>query len=733
MAQLLHHQEPAFYGKEFHGCRFSILQFFGFRRRLRSTKMLSDKKHDQGKSSSGSRRRSSYAPLKDEDSGIINDEKNIEVNKKQKAPKRNSGKASLRSLILRKLYGKEGQKEKMLPVAPKLLRTISIHYLENNEYVLDGRATSSGDGSSHSTTLSMQNATNTNPHHAISSIPDGSDIDTSSSFLLKSGDSHVKKKSHRSISMDGVLHKVPYGMKMSGDVISEGLPRSASATYDRDGLKPYTAIGPKRHANQGFRRSHSLTESLESYSRLLDSIASSESKRILTNSKSTRNHSLDGSIIMSSFQGVSTSEFSSQSLVSHDENLVTPENSLSSIVPEKNDVDGDVKVAVDESSRYEAAGGSENPVLLEDHINSKKCDVVEVSAEADSYTASSSLEVNDIAEEHETTFHDNDQVPELGSVCSMPEVDIPGEHAETCDDDPVHSSIEADSCTALPSKDDISEEHPATSCNSQFHSFHISEPTEGTFCVPDPSPEFEADTYLSCEQETESPMSVLDVTFSDDPTSLVKHTPLDDTPLKPRILHLGDANISTGVDVVKESDFDDLNSLQVDPAHEAEFNYVRDIFKKSSFSNETLFDEWYSQNIAALQEEDCQHYEAAAAAFDFTDMSADQLLLFDLTNEALLEIYKKYSVCKKLSWSPSFDRPKPVGHLILKELWSKMSCRLDEQPQSPIEVDTILSSDLVKSDRWINFQRDADHLGNKLADFVFEKLVTELILQLADF
>jgi hypothetical protein len=79
MAQLLHHQDSAFYSKELHGYRWGILQFFGFRRRLRSTKMLSDKKHGQGKSSGGSKCRSSYAPLKNEDSGIMDDEKNTEV------------------------------------------------------------------------------------------------------------------------------------------------------------------------------------------------------------------------------------------------------------------------------------------------------------------------------------------------------------------------------------------------------------------------------------------------------------------------------------------------------------------------------------------------------------------------------------------------------------------------------------------------------------------------------
>jgi hypothetical protein len=208
--------------------------------------------------------------------------------------------------------------------------------------------------------------------------------------------------------------------------------------------------------------------------------------------------------------------------------------------------------------------------------------------------------------------------------------------------------------------------------------------------------------------------------------------PLADTLLNPRILHLDNADASAGTAAIQKGDFD---GLQVDPRHEIEFNHVKDIFKKSSFSNEILFDEWCSQNITALQEVDCQHYEAAAASFDFTDMSADQLLLFDLTNEGLLDIYKKYSVSEsRFSWFSSFDRPKPVGNRVLKELWSGLSCHLDERPRSSIEVDTILSNDLVaRSDPWTTFSGDADHVGNKLVDFVFDKLLTELVLQLAEF
>jgi hypothetical protein len=120
--------------------------------------------------------------------------------KKQKASRKNSGKATLRSLILRKIYRKEGQKEKMLPVAPKLLHTISKHYLESNECILDGEATSSVDGSLHGSTLSKQDATNSDLQHATSDTVGGSDNNTSFLISLKRDNSHVKRKSHCSIS-----------------------------------------------------------------------------------------------------------------------------------------------------------------------------------------------------------------------------------------------------------------------------------------------------------------------------------------------------------------------------------------------------------------------------------------------------------------------------------------------------------------------------------------------------
>ncbi|VAH56853.1 unnamed protein product [Triticum turgidum subsp. durum] len=718
------------------------------------------------KLTAGSRLRGCYVPFKDEDSGVtdeqravIDEYKNTKVKNKHKGSKKSSGKSGLKSLFSRKLYGKEDQKEKMLPVGPKLLRTLSIHYLENNDYVLNGQSAANGDSSSHDAKLSLPNDTSTNLQQDTLSNLDGSGTD------------HVKRKSHRSISMDGILHKVPYGQRLSGDNIRQELPRSASATYDRDGLKPCIGTAAKRHGNSGFRRSRSLSESLESYSHLLDSISSSESKRLLTSSKSTRDHSLDGLGAATALQRTSISQLRSKSVVRLAEFLVIPEDTLAPEVPEE--IVGDVKLAVDEGSCNEVAGGSEDPVSLEELLS--ECDVVESSTEDNLCIAPLASEVVDVSEEQaplassemvdvseEAATYDDD-LEVLSStqakLCTDPsasEVDIPEEHATTCnDDDLIHSSTGADPCTLLSlllSADvDIAEQQVPPS-DDQIRS-----------CITQPSEDIDIAEELATISEDNQIHSFDSLkSVKDHPAaSSENQTMLNDSSLVEKTVHSNEAHDhSVGTDddldsstsvkpptsssteeniLLQENNLTDLNALQEaadDPKNEAELAYVNDIFNKSSFRDEALFEAWRSQNRAALQEDDCQHYDAAAAAIDFTDMSADELLLFDLTNEALLEVYKDYAAGE--SRQPrfsSFQRPKPVGDRALRELRSRVGRQLDERPQSGVEVDVdaVLSSDLGKAERWSNFRREADQVASLVANSVLDRLVTELALQLAKF
>jgi hypothetical protein len=197
-----------------------------------------------------------------------------------------------------------------------------------------------------------------------------------------------------------------------------------------------------------------------------------------------------------------------------DENLVTAEDALTPHAQEKTDIDADANVAMDDSSGDVVAGDSEKPALLEECINGKKFDVA-VSAEEDSCIVPSPSEVVDTSEEQAATCGNNDQVPSSAEVDFLAahsmseEVDILEEHAETCNDAQIHSSAQADSCTALLSEDaKIAEEQTPAFHDNQMH-------------------EFEADISLSFEQESESPVSVLDMAFSAAAACPVKHTPLD--------------------------------------------------------------------------------------------------------------------------------------------------------------------------------------------------------------
>uniref|UniRef100_A0A453DZE0 DUF4378 domain-containing protein n=1 Tax=Aegilops tauschii subsp. strangulata TaxID=200361 RepID=A0A453DZE0_AEGTS len=656
----------------------------------------------------------------------------FQVKNKQKGSKKSSGKSGLKSLFSRKLHGKEDQKEKMLPVGPKLLRTLSIHYLENNDYVLNGQSAANGDGSSHGVKLSPPNDTSTNLQQDTLSNLDGSGTD------------HVKRKSHRSISMDGVLHKVPYGQRLSGDNIRQELPRSASATYDRDGLKPYIGTAAKRHGNSGFRRSRSLSESLESYSHLLDSISSSESKRVLTSSKSTRDHSLDGPGVATALQRTSNSQLRSKSVVRLAEFLVIPEDTLAPEVPDE--IVGDVKLAVDEASCNEVAGGSENPVSLEELLS--ECDVVESSTEDNLCIAPlSSSEVVDVSEEEAATCDDDLEVlsSTQAKLCTDPsasEVDIPEDHATTCnddDDDLIHLSTGADPCTLLgllQSEDINIAEQQVTPSDVQIQSCATAQPSEDIDIAEEPAIISE-DNQIQSFDALKSVKDSLPVEKTVHSSESPDHSVGTDDDLESSISVTLPTSSSAPENILQENNLSDLNALQeaaADPKNEAELAYVKDIFNKSSFRDEALFDGWCSQNRAALQEDDCQHYDAAAAAIDFTDMSADELLLFDLTNEALLDVYKDYAAGE--SRQPrfsAFQRPKPVGERALRELRSRVGRRLDERPQSGVEVDVdaVLSSDLAKEDRWGNFRREADQVASLVANSVLDRLVTELALQLA--
>lgn len=91
------------------------------------------------------------------------------------------------------------------------------------------------------------------------------------------------RREHHHISMDGILHKIPYGHKSSKNAMKE--IQSLCEDDSKSKLSSKTFSFTKKNSSKSMRRSHSLIDSLDKYSRLLDTISSEKAKGIPETSK----------------------------------------------------------------------------------------------------------------------------------------------------------------------------------------------------------------------------------------------------------------------------------------------------------------------------------------------------------------------------------------------------------------------------------------------------------------
>ncbi|KAF3449194.1 hypothetical protein FNV43_RR09922 [Rhamnella rubrinervis] len=175
----------------------------------------------------------------------------------------------------------------------------------------------------------------------------------------------------------------------------------------------------------------------------------------------------------------------------------------------------------------------------------------------------------------------------------------------------------------------------------------------------------------------------------------------------------------------------DMRHLQVDANDKAEFSYVRDVLELSGFSGNGFLGTWHSED----QPVDPLVYEAVEGClFLDPDCSGneggkcDHMLMFDLINEVLMEIYgRSYSYYPKpLSWL-SHIRPMPVGHHVLSQVWELISCYLSLRPEVDKSLDYVLNADLAKGDGWMNLQFDTECVALELEDLVFDDILEELV------
>ncbi|KAJ8532941.1 hypothetical protein K7X08_015830 [Anisodus acutangulus] len=174
----------------------------------------------------------------------------------------------------------------------------------------------------------------------------------------------------------------------------------------------------------------------------------------------------------------------------------------------------------------------------------------------------------------------------------------------------------------------------------------------------------------------------------------------------------------------------DLNKIhfqiQVNKRYKAEFNYVKDILELSGFSGNTFLGKWHSayQPVNPSLFEEVEGY----CLLDQEGGTCDQLLLFDLINEVLLQIYERSSsYWPKSLTCRSHIHTMPVGYHVLGEVWTDINSCFKSEMKIDQPIDDAVSRDLAKDETWLNLQFDAVCVGLELEDLILDDLLEELI------
>ncbi|KAJ8754253.1 hypothetical protein K2173_002153 [Erythroxylum novogranatense] len=177
---------------------------------------------------------------------------------------------------------------------------------------------------------------------------------------------------------------------------------------------------------------------------------------------------------------------------------------------------------------------------------------------------------------------------------------------------------------------------------------------------------------------------------------------------------------------------DDTLHFQVDAKDKADFDYVREILELSGFTQDEELGTWHSDeqpvDPSLFQEMiDCMLLDPESSGNEEGD-NFYYLLLFDLINEVLMDIYaKSYSFYPIPLSSLSKIRPMPMGQHVLKEVWGQIRWYMNSSPGHRHYLDYILSKDLAKSDGWMNLQFDMECVGLELEDMIFDDLLDEVV------
>ncbi|KAK7356913.1 hypothetical protein VNO80_16193 [Phaseolus coccineus] len=178
----------------------------------------------------------------------------------------------------------------------------------------------------------------------------------------------------------------------------------------------------------------------------------------------------------------------------------------------------------------------------------------------------------------------------------------------------------------------------------------------------------------------------------------------------------------------------EIPCIEVDPSNEAAFNYVRKVLDLSGFTGHDSLGIWFSDNQpvdpSVYEElEGCLLLDPDCSGNRGEGGECSHLLLFDIVNEGLLEIFgRSYNYYPRPLSSLSRVHPLPTGEKVLYNVWKLISWYLNSTIYDLYtSLDYYVSKDLSKYDGWMNLQFDSECVGLELDDLIFDDLLEEMI------
>ncbi|XP_056170396.1 LOW QUALITY PROTEIN: uncharacterized protein LOC115692804 [Syzygium oleosum] len=228
------------------------------------------------------------------------------------------------------------------------------------------------------------------------------------------------------------------------------------------------------------------------------------------------------------------------------------------------------------------------------------------------------------------------------------------------------------------------------------------------------------------DTESNQRSPVLDGVESDSSAICCREPASDVLPVVDTEVHLENAEISS-----YQLDMD-LMYVPVDLKDVELFNYVKDVLELSGFGGNESLGRWHSggqpvdpsvyeevegcsmPNLESLENNEGGHY--------------DHLILFDLINEVLVNIYQRsFGYHPRPLSSLCRVHPMPEGFRVLEEVWASISFYTSLRPELDPAMDYVTARELERHDGWMNLRFDSECVGLELEDLILDDLLEELI------